>query len=355
MSELKQVSIETYDQDGFKSYRIPGVVVSSQGTIIVYYETRLSAYDDWSAKGIGMKRSVDGGKTFSERQMIAISEDLAINNPLMIASKDGSIHFLWQKDYRQLFYQVSTDDGLTFSEPVSIMDAMMKFRPEYEWSLFAVGPGHGIELSNGRLVVPVWLARGEGNNHYPTHVSTIISDDGGMSWHCGEMIYSSDNGNDDFVWVNESQVVELSDGSVLINMRHNGKLRYRYTAISPNGQNQFSAPAPDMQLPDAICFGSIVKTEDKILFVNCANNKELRANGWPKRIDLTVRISYDDAKSWKYSKKIAGLAGYADIATSPDGKTYYCFFEDGNPPDNEEPARLTLAIFDEAYLVGAEA
>ncbi|MBU3812851.1 MAG: glycoside hydrolase, partial [Candidatus Niameybacter stercoravium] len=173
MSKLVSVNIENYNEGRFKSYRIPGIVISSKGTIIVYYETRLSAYDDWSAMGIGMKRSTDQGKTFSKRQMIAISEDLAVNNPVMIASQDGRIHFLWQKDYRQLFYQVSTDDGLTFSDPVSILDAVTAFKEEYCWSLFAIGPGHGIEMRNGRLVVPIWLARGEGNNHYPTQVSTL--------------------------------------------------------------------------------------------------------------------------------------------------------------------------------------
>ena len=352
MNQLMQVNIENYNEGGFKSYRIPGIVVSSKGTIIVYYETRLSAYDDWSAMGIGMKRSTDQGKTFSDRQMIAISEDLAVNNPVMIASQDGRIHFLWQKDYRQLFYQVSTDDGLTFSDPVSILDAVTAFKEEYCWSLFAIGPGHGIEMRNGRLVVPIWLARGEGNNHYPTQVSTLVSDDGGTTWERGEIIYSSENWGDDFFWVNESQVVELSDGSVLINMRHNGINRYRYIAISPNGKDHFSTPVPDKQLPDAICFGSIVRDKDgKILFVNCANNEEMRGNGWPKRIHLTVKMSYDDAKTWQYAKQITEVGGYADIATSPDGKTYYCFFEDGNPAENEEPARLTLAIFGEEYLI----
>lgn len=351
MSNFKKVCIESYNEGGFKSYRIPGMVVSSKGTIIVYYETRLAAYDDWSAVGVGMKRSTDGGNTFCERQMIATSEDLPVNNPLMIASRDGRIHFLWQKDYRQLFYQVSTDDGITFSEPISVIDSLMEFKDEFGWSLFAIGPGHGIEMKNGRLVVPVWLARGKGNDHFPTHVSTIISDDGGITWHRGEVIYSSENWGDDFVSVNESQVVELSDGSVLINMRHNGNMRYRYTAISPNGQDGFSTPIPDKQLPDAICFGSLVRAGDKIVFVNCANNEEMRSNGWPKRTNLTVRISYDDAKTWVYSRQIAGLAGYADIASSPDGKTYYCFFEDDNPPEDEEPAQLTLAILDEAYLM----
>ena len=351
MNQLRLVNIETYNKDGFKSYRIPGIVVSRKGTIIVYYETRLSVADDWSARGIGMKRSTDQGKTFSQRKMLVSDPGITINNPVMIASQDGRIHFLWQKDYRQLFYQVSLDDGLTFSEPVSLLDTVKAFKQEYCWSLFGIGPGHGIELRRGRLVVPIWLACGEGNNHYPTQVSTLISDDGGTTWECGEIIYSGEKEGDDFLWVNESQAVELSDGSVLMNMRHNGQNRYRYTTVSPNGQSQFSKPVPDKQLPDAICFGSIIRDQEgNILFVNCANNQAVQKNGWPERKNLTVKISYDDAKTWSYARQLAEVGGYADMAVSPDGKRYYCFFEEGHPIDNLDPANLTLAIFGEAYM-----
>lgn len=347
MGELKWVNVETSGEQGFKAYRIPGIVVTTKGTIITYYETRLGE-SDWSTRGIGVRRSIDGGATFGARQMVVYDDEIAINNPVMIASKDGNVHFLWQKDYRQLFYQVSYDDGATFSEPVSILECVEAFRQEYNWSLFAVGPGHGIELQNGRLVVPIWLAGGEGNNHFPTQVSTIISDDGGQTWECGEIIYGSDCTEDDFVWPNETQAVELSDGRVMLNIRHNGKVHYRYTSISPNGKDQFSKPVADMNLPDPICFGSIVKAEDTILFVNCAHND---ARGWAPRINLTVRMSEDDAKTWKYSKKIAEVAGYADIAISPDGKYYYCFFEHNKVEEGGYPEALILAVFDKMYLM----
>lgn len=352
MQYLKEVKIEHYGEDGFMSYRIPGVVVTVKGTVLVYYETRLEPSNDWSTRGVGMKRSTDGGKTFSSRKMLAYSEDLAVNNPLMIASKDGRVHFFWQKDYRQAFYQVSEDDGLTFSEPVCLTPAMEQFRKEYNWSLYAFGPGHGIELQNGRLVIPVWLANGEGNNHFPTQVSTLVSDDGGKSWQAGEIVRGSENTADPFAWPNETQVVELSDGSVMLNIRHNGANHFRYVSLSPNGKDHFSIPQPDKAMPDSICFGSIVRTnhENEILFVNCANRENARPNGWAPRRKLTVRLSEDDARTWKYSRQLTEVSGYADIAASPDGNRFYCFFEQDNPPDNKDPKQLTLAIFNREWL-----
>ena len=352
MQQYREVCIEHYGEGGYLSYRIPGVVVTAKGTVLVYYETRLEAYNDWSARGVGMKRSTDGGKTFSERQMLVYCEEMAVNNPLMIASRDGRVHFFWQKDYRQGFYQVSEDDGLTFSEPVSLTAAMEQFRTQYGWSLYAFGPGHGIELENGRLVVPVWLANGEGNNHYPTQVSTLVSDDGGRSWQAGELVWGSDNTDDPFAWPNETQAVELFDGSVMLNIRHNGSVHFRHTAVSPNGKDHFSKPAPDMALPDSICFGSIVRANcgQEILFVNCANRKDARAGGWAPRRNLTVRLSGDNAQTWSHSRELAQLSGYADIAAAPVGRSFYCFFEKDNPPDNQEPNELVLAVFNRDWL-----
>lgn len=344
--------IERYGEGDYICYRIPGVVVTAKGTVVVYYETRTQAVNDWSTRGVGMKRSTDGGKSFGEKQQIAYCEDVTVNNPVMIASKDGSLHFLWQKDYRQTFYQISLDDGLTFSEPVCITKTFEQFKGQLNWSLYALGPGHGIELSNGRLVVPVWLANGEGNNHYPTHVSTIISDDKGKSWYAGEVIFGSEDTSQPFVYPNETQAVELSDGTVMLNIRHNGKNHFRYTSISPNGKDCFSAPQADLSLPDSICFGSLVKANYKndILFVNCINRENANNGGYAPRRKLTVHLSEDDAKTWKCSALLAEVGGYADIAASNDGKNFYCFFEHENPPENGDPLELVLAVFDREWI-----
>lgn len=349
---MKNIVIEHYGKDGFVSYRIPGIVVTAKDTIILYYEMRLETRNDWSTKGIGMKRSIDGGKTFEQRQTIAYSENLPVNNPVMIASKNGKIHFLWQKNYREAYYQVSEDDGVTFSQPINITNVIQKFREQYDWSLYAFGPGHGIELKNGRLVVPIWLAKGEGNNHFPTKVSTIISDDNGKTWEVGEIIEGAENTSDKFVWPNETQAVELSDGSVLLNIRHNGTNHFRYTTISQSGKDNFSKPIPDYNLPDSICFGSIVRTNYKndILFVNCANREGAQENGYAPRKNLTVRLSEDDTKTWKYSKQIAHIGGYADIATSINGENFYCFFEQDIIPNDFDPKQLTLCIFNKQWL-----
>ena len=84
-------------------------------------------------------------------------------------------------EYSRCYYTRSDDDGVTFSDPVDITATFDAFRPEYDWKVLATGPGHGIRLTSGRLLVPVWLSTGTGGHaHRPSVNSTIYSDDNGM-------------------------------------------------------------------------------------------------------------------------------------------------------------------------------
>ena len=97
--------------------------------------------------------------------------------------KAGVVHLLTCVEYCRCFYQRSDDDGATFSKPVEITKAFEGFRPSYSWQVLATGPGHGVQLKSGRLVVPVWLSTGTiGNGHRPSVCATIYSDDDGATW-----------------------------------------------------------------------------------------------------------------------------------------------------------------------------
>jgi len=358
--ERKDLILEHYDQNGFFSYRIPGVVVTAKGTVLAYYETRTNHGDDWSCRGVGMRRSTNGGLSFEPRVMLVEAGELPVNNPVMIASRDGRVHFLWQENYRDAFYQVSEDDGLSFSEPVCITKTFEALRSQLNWSLYALGPGHGIELRNGRLVIPVWIAVGKENDHHPTHISTIVSDDVGNTWHAGEVVFGSVDRSDAFSWPNETTAVELSDGSVMLNIRHMGTDYVRYISISGNGQDGFTAPRPDRQLPDAICFGSLVKAnrDQDILFVNCTNREDAPTEGFltgcAQRRNLTLHLSHDDAKTWDCRREIAYIGGYADLAVSPDGNTIYCFYEHERIPNSGDPGELVLTVLERSWLTDEE-
>ena len=206
-SELFKVGKE----NDYTLYHIPGIVVTSKGTVLAYCEARKGGGGDWAQIDVLLRRSTDSGKSFDAPRLIAHrgdpvernplvvarklgkATDQTVNNPVAIVDSNGSVHFLYCIEYAHCFYMRSDDDGLTFSKPVDITPAFEKFRPEYAWTVLATGPNHGIQLKNGRLVVPVWLSTGTGGNgHRPSVTSVIYSDDHGAAWQRGDIAVAHD-------------------------------------------------------------------------------------------------------------------------------------------------------------------
>jgi len=181
MKTLRSITMERWNEGEYKEYRIPGIVITGNGTILCCYEARMSDTNDWAKIDIVLARSIDKGKTFSRRTMVKGRPDsiATYNNPVLVS--DGNlVHFIWHQDYSRAFYQVSCDDGMTFSAPVEITYVFEEFRSQYDWTVIASGPGHGIVINNGRIVIPVWLAKGEPLDssgrvkaHHPSVVSVI--------------------------------------------------------------------------------------------------------------------------------------------------------------------------------------
>ncbi len=367
-------------QGGYKLYRIPGIVVTRQGTILAYCEARKFTGGDWDTIDIQMRRSTDGGRTFSPPEIVAhvtvpitrnpvATErkqgkltDVTYNNPVAIPDgvdpSKGLVHFLFCIEYMRVFYMRSSDDGKTFSTPVEITSAFDAFRPEYAWRVVATGPGHGIQLSKGRLIVPIWLALGtQGNGHAPSVAATVYSDDHGATWHRGQIAVPD---TPDFPSPNETNAVELADARVMLNVRTAGKNR-RTIVISPDGATHWSPPRLQDDLPDPVCFAGLLRLSTKksggknrLLFSNPDNLTRKDGKDIPgkDRKNLTVRLSYDEGASWTVKKVLEpGIAGYSDLAVLPNGDIL-CFYETGStaPPNGTKTRQLMLARFNLEWL-----
>ncbi len=367
-------------EGGYKLYRIPGIVVTKTGTILAYCEARKFTGGDWDTIDVELRRSIDGGRTFSPpeviahvtvpitRSPVAIERkqgqltDVTYNNPVAIPDRNGLVHFLFCIDYMRVFYMRSTDDGKTFTPPVEITAAFDQFRPEYAWRVVATGPGHGIQLSSGRLLVPIWLALGtQGNGHAPSVDSTVYSDDHGATWHRGEIAVPD---TPEFPSPNETDAVQLADGRVMLNVRTAGRNR-RTIVISKDGATQWSPPRLQEDLPDPICFASLVRLStmktggrNRLLFSNPDNLTRMDGKDLPgkDRKNLTVRVSYDEGVSWSVKKALEpGVSGYSDLAVLPDG-TILCFYETGSaaPPNGALTRQLMLARFNLEWLTDGQ-
>lgn len=368
------------DTNGYRVYRIPGIVVTRKGTILAYTEARRTGNGDWDTIDVVMRRSTDGGATFSpqkkisgipgkvERSSVAVERnqgkpgDITYNNPVAIADRNGSVHFLFCLEYMRAFYMRSDDDGQTFSTPVEITSTFDGFRPEYGWRVLATGPGHGIQLTNGRLIVPIWLALGTGGNgHHPSVNGTIYSDDHGSTWKRGDIAMA---GAEEFPDPNETTAAQLADGSVMLNVRTEAKENRRSVVTGKDGATRWSAPRLQRDLADPICFASLMRLSTKknggrnrLMFVNPDNTA--RADGKDSRskdrVNLTVYLSYDEGSHWTVKKTIeAGATGYADLSVMPGG-SILCLYEvvkpvAGGPARHDE----MLGRFNLEWLTGGK-
>lgn len=324
-------------EGGYHTYRIPSVIVTKCGVVLAFCEGRKAGRGDAGDIDLVLRRSTDGGKTWGKTQVVWDDEKNTCGNPCPVVDRaTGTVWLLMThnlgadseakivagtgKGTRTVWVTKSTDDGATWDRPAEITTDVK--RPEWTW--YATGPGVGIRLKSGRLLVPC-DNKLDGGKVRQSHV--IYSDDGGKTWKLGGVVGPG---------CNESQAVELADGSVLLNMRSYQGDNRRRVAVSSDGGKTFGKPADDPALVEPVCQASILRAPEEkggLLFSNPASMK---------REKLTVRLSTDEGKSWAHGRELyAGPAAYSCLTVLPDGRVA-CLYERGEKSPYEE---IVLARF----------
>jgi sialidase-1 len=164
----------------------------------------------------------------------------------------------------------------------------------------------------------------------------IYSDDHGRTYRAGGLVAP-------FHQLNEATVFEASDGTFVLNSRAAG-LGCRVVARSRDDGMTWTPPKMDENLPCPTCQASTLTLpstdgKSRVLFANPATRNS--------RTRMTVRLSYDDGKTWPVSKQVtAGPAGYSDMAVGPEGMIYLAY-ENGNKRYSE---RVSVARFNLEWL-----
>ena len=224
----------------------------------------------------------------------------------------------------------STDDGQSWSKPVNISPSAMN----PAWPFAGTGPGHGIQLASGRLLIPCWADSTPSCGEIQTSYC-FYSDDHGASWKLGQPL--TRNASD------ECDVVELADGSIYLNARSRQDKKQRAYAFSKDGGQSWSEVRYDASQPEPSCDGAVVRLthaagsqKDRVL-VSCPANPNARDH-------MTIRLSYDQCRTWPVAKVLdPGYSGYSDLAVTGD-HTILCLYE------TEGCRAITLARFNLEWL-----
>jgi len=342
-------------QDGYHTYRIPAIITTQKGTVLAFCEGRKNSGGDSGDIDLLLKRSEDGGKTFEHHIVVWNDANNTCGNPCPVVDADtGRIWLLltWNrgddhekeikrsasKDTRRVFVSYSDDDGKTWTNPEDITKDVKKS----EWLWYATGPGVGIQLKygthKGRLVIPCdYSAKVSDPNEsqYGSHI--IYSDDHGATWQIGGVVKNGGN---------ECQVVECLDGKLILNMRNHSKYGSRAIAYSDDGGQTLKDVEFTSNLQEPRCQASLIRyspnkwtRKNIILFSNPNHNQ--------KRLNMTVKGSLDEGKSWQLEKSLyAGPSAYSCLTVLPDGKIA-CFYESGEKRAYE---KIVLATFSLDWL-----
>lgn len=347
------------------SFRIPALVTSNAGTLIAAYDVRYDSSADLQGDiDVGVKRSTDGGKTWSnlilamDMGTYGYDDEIAagtmtwkqaqqnngIGDPCLLVDENTGRIFcfaVWGHGHRndsdirclawastgfdigatpQFIMVYSDDDGVTWSEPVNITRQIKKF----DWRMTFQGPGRGITMKDGTLVIPIQHQEGtEKNMHslYPLNSGIAYSTDHGLTWHAHNFAHPV---------TSESAVAEVEPGVLMLSMRDETDSHYRRVFTTTDLGRSWTAHSTNGKVyEESACEASLIHVDasDNVLGqdILLMSNPQ-GTTGW--RDHITIQASLDKGATWTHKLLVdAGSSlGYSCL-TMVDNATVGILYE----------------------------
>ena len=307
-------------QHGYHTYRIPAIETAADGSLIAFAEARKYNMDDpgYGKQDIDLvsKRSTDHGATWSPMTVIEDPGELwsAANAATLVDRSSGRLWVFYLRsrpgrstetsrpgtDDMQTRARWSDDHGRSWSESRDLT-AVGRDLSDLSWRASVPGPGGVIQTRNGRLLVPMWKA--------PFANFTIYSDDHGVTWHRSQIVPETQGGG------NENQLVELTDGRILMDIRQNTG-PHRWWSESSDGGVSWTEPRRGLEVTPVMCAIERLAGEpggakaDRILWTGPKG---------PGRTRLVMLTSEDGGKTFEGERAISSdHAAYSDLTILSD-------------------------------------
>lgn len=350
---LEQIDLFVSGSEGYHTFRIPAIIVAPSGMILAFCEGRRDSASDTGQIDLVVKRSPNGGNTWKDMQVVVSESNMTCGNPApVIDLRTGTIYLLITKNpadtpetdiidgrgsgARTVWITKSMDDGATWAEAKEITRDVK----DPSWTWYATGPCHGIQLENGRLVIPCDFVQGNNHDYSESGFSHLLYSDDGETWKIGGIAQKG---------TNESTVVQTIDGALYLNSRAYRKTGTRLYSWSYDNGVTLADFGEAKELIEPVCQASIIRFTDE---KHHGRNRILFSNPASKiRDHMTIRLSYDECKTWPVSRILhEGPSAYSDLAVAPD-KNIYCLYERGA---NGPYEKITLARFNIEWLTNNE-
>lgn len=294
-------------EDGYRSFRIPAIIRAANGDLLAFCEGRVNGASDFGNIRIVLKRSADNGGSWSPLQVVASNHTLQAGNPAPVLDAtdpdwpQGRLFLFYCTGdktegqirrgigTREVWYKTSTDNGLTWSDPVNITSQVKR----KGWRAYANTPGHAAQFTSGPYKGRIYIAANHSVGDPQPHFADCIAhgyytDDHGKTFHLSEDVALPGG--------NECMAAPLEGGKLMLNIRNQqGHPRARVIAISSDGGIHWDTTYADTRLPDPVCQGSILNLGVRhgrtvIAVCNPADTSE--------RENLTLHLSYDEGRTW---------------------------------------------------------
>ncbi|MEB8341899.1 exo-alpha-sialidase [Streptomyces endophyticus] len=352
----QQVLFKASQDPGYACYRIPSVVKTVRGTLLAFAEGRRNDCSDAGDIDIVVKRSEDGGRTWSPLQVVNEGAGDTHGNPSPVVDRRTG-RILLAETYntgrtdgkncdvpcdRTPHMQHSDDDGRTWSRPRDLSDELL---PGDFNSWYATGPSHGIQLTRGhhrgRLVFAVNAETWNGSRVTANHAALVVSDDGGEHWRIGAK--DSWPIADDGTFrqkPSEMALAERPDGTVYVSGREQDgtDLGHRTHTVSRDGGDSFARPfaaQPDLYTPQVQASLLPVGEDGDRLLLACPGDPD-------RRRTMMIRSSYDGGRTWESFDRgtvvTTDWSGYSDMVRADRG--YVGLLYEGGAVDARDEIRF---------------
>mgnify|MGYP004442461617 FL=1 len=322
-----------------KFWRIPAMCKLANGDILAGCDLRWGTMKDLPGNiDVVTRISHDNGHTWDPITTVVGQDcDLGYGDPAFVLNqKNGDVIILCTHDRglwdatpertQRIIVIHSHDNGKTWDKPLDITDQLYGINckdPERsKWLCGFASSGRALQLKDGRIMfvlVTRNMQKENDRSDYRTargwlQTYAVYSDDGGYNWSVSKVPGDYDG--------DESKVVELNNGDVLMSVRncHKGPRKY---SISHDRGETWSTPEIWPDLIEPACNGDIIRYRhgDKdILLHSVPNDPQERRN-------VTVFASFDEGKTWPVKRTIcAGNSVYSTLEVLDDG-TICCLYE----------------------------